>query len=62
MADIPLPQIVQRLNAMEEKWRNANSDVSNLCRDAANEITCLRERLRAYETMTLMREFYMGSG
>lgn len=62
MADIPLPQIVQRLNAMEEKWRNANPDVSAVCKDAAIEIMHLRDTLKKYEHIIFTREFYMGSG
>ena len=34
--------IEQRLRNMYEKWRHANLDVAELCRDAAEEIRVLR--------------------
>jgi hypothetical protein len=62
MAEIPLPKIVERLNNMESKWKNANSEVSDVCRDAATEIMHLRDTVRKYEHIIFSREFYMGSG
>ena len=41
--------IENRLREGHTKWRYANSEVADLCRDAAEEIRVLKELLKEYD-------------
>ena len=56
--------IEQRLRNLADKWRDANREVYDVCRDAAEEIRVLRvQRNTAVETKdSIIHAYQHGSG
>ena len=57
---ITMNDIEQRLRDMADKWRTVNQEVSNICRDAAEEIRVLKIT-RKY-TDDLIHAYQHGTG
>jgi len=59
-----MDDIVIRLKYLANKWKNANIEIHDICRDAAEEIRVLRTQKSVTDSLTdsMINHYNHGSG